>query len=47
MLHYAGHALFEPFNPARNGITCAGEEVLSGSDRAGVSNLPSVVFFNT
>lgn len=46
VVHYAGHAFFDRLNPARSGIVCAGREVLSGADLAGVANLPSLVFFN-
>jgi pimeloyl-ACP methyl ester carboxylesterase len=46
VVHYAGHAFFDPNNPARSGILCKDKEVLSGSDMAGVGNLPSLVFFN-
>ncbi len=45
-VHYAGHAFFDAQNPGRSGLICAGEEVLSGSDLTGISNLPSLVFFN-
>ncbi|AMB47606.1 hypothetical protein Y590_21885 [Methylobacterium sp. AMS5] len=46
VVHYAGHAFFDPNAPSRSGILCAGHEVLSGADLAGLSNLPSLVFFN-
>jgi CHAT domain-containing protein/pimeloyl-ACP methyl ester carboxylesterase len=46
VLHYAGHAFFDPRNPAESGILCAGKDILSGADLARVSNLPSLVFFN-
>ncbi|MCZ6469143.1 MAG: CHAT domain-containing protein, partial [Candidatus Dadabacteria bacterium] len=46
VIHYAGHAFFDPNNPARSGILCNGGEVLSGSELAGLENLPSLVFFN-
>jgi hypothetical protein len=46
VLHYAGHAYFDPNNRARSGILCAGREVLAGSDLASLSKLPSLVFFN-
>jgi pimeloyl-ACP methyl ester carboxylesterase len=46
VVHYAGHAFFDPLNPSRSGILCAGNEVLSGADLAGVGSLPSLVFFN-
>lgn len=46
VVHYAGHAFFDPAQPARSGILCASEQVLSGADLAGLGNLPSLVFFN-
>jgi pimeloyl-ACP methyl ester carboxylesterase len=46
MIHFAGHAFFDPRVPARSGILCAGDEVLSGADLAQRGNLPSLVFFN-
>ena len=46
VVHYAGHAFFDPAQPARSGILCANEQVLSGADLAGLGNLPSLVFFN-
>lgn len=45
-LHYAGHAFFDPEGPGRSGLICAGQEILSGSDLLGISNLPSLIFFN-
>ncbi|MCA9200209.1 MAG: CHAT domain-containing protein, partial [Planctomycetales bacterium] len=46
VIHYAGHAFFDSHNPARSGIVCAGNEVLSGQDLLGVSKLPTLMFFN-
>ena len=46
VVHYAGHASFDPERPERSGIVCANDQVLSGADLAGFSNLPSLVFFN-
>jgi CHAT domain-containing protein/pimeloyl-ACP methyl ester carboxylesterase len=46
VMHYAGHAFFEPASPSRSGILCAGREVLSGADLANLGNLPSLAFFN-
>ena len=46
VVHYAGHAFFDPSNPARSGILCASHQVLSGADLASIGNLPSLVFFN-
>jgi len=46
LVHYAGHAFFDPVKPERSGILCHGEVVLSGADLAGLGNLPTLVFFN-
>ena len=46
LLHYAGHAFFDASRPARSGILCSGDEVLSGAELAELGNLPSLVFFN-
>jgi len=46
VVHYAGHAFFDPRNPDRSGILCAGKEVLSGAELAGMGNLPALMFFN-
>ena len=46
VIHYAGHAFFDPDKPSNSGILCHGREVLSGADLATVGNLPSLVFFN-
>jgi pimeloyl-ACP methyl ester carboxylesterase len=46
VVHYAGHAYFDPQNPSSSGILCPGREVLSGADLAGIGNLPALMFFN-
>lgn len=46
VVHYAGHAFFDQDAPSRSGILCAGREVLSGAELAGLGSLPSLVFFN-
>jgi hypothetical protein len=46
VLHYAGHAYFDPINPSKSGILCAGHEVLAGADLINLGALPSLVFFN-
>ncbi|MBX7206922.1 MAG: CHAT domain-containing protein [Verrucomicrobiaceae bacterium] len=51
VVHYAGHAFFEPSAPERSGIICAPKDennpsVLSGADLAGLGQLPMLVFFN-
>jgi CHAT domain-containing protein len=46
VIHYAGHAFFDPRAPSKSGILCAGKDVLSGADLATMGTLPSLVFFN-
>jgi CHAT domain-containing protein/pimeloyl-ACP methyl ester carboxylesterase len=46
LIHYAGHAFYDPQKPAQSGILCHGDAVLSGADLAGVGKLPTLVFFN-
>lgn len=46
VLHFAGHAWFDPDEPGDGGLVCAGGEVLRGRDLAGLAQLPSIVFFN-
>lgn len=46
LVHYAGHAFFDPYNRARSGIICHGEQVLSGIDLASLEKLPALMFFN-
>lgn len=46
VIHYAGHAFFDPVDPGRSGIICAGGEILSGEDLATIGNLPSLMFVN-
>ena len=46
IIHYAGHAFFDPVSPERSGILCHNRQVLSGADLVGLGNLPSLVFFN-
>lgn len=46
VVHYAGHAFFDPEDRGRSGLICAGHEVLSGADLATLRQLPSLVFFN-
>lgn len=45
VLHYAGHASFDPGHPARSGLLCS-DAPLTGADLAGLAKLPSLVFFN-
>ncbi|MEN8214635.1 MAG: CHAT domain-containing protein, partial [Pseudomonadota bacterium] len=46
VVHYAGHAFFDPDSPERSGIVCAGGERLRGEELASLGNLPTLVFFN-
>ncbi len=46
LMHYAGHAFFDPAAPESSGVVCAGDKVLSGRELSGLGNLPSLVFFN-
>jgi CHAT domain-containing protein len=46
LIHYAGHAFFDPAEPSRSGILCAGGQVLSGAELSGVGSLPNLVVFN-
>jgi pimeloyl-ACP methyl ester carboxylesterase len=46
VVHYAGHAGFDPVNRTRSGLICAGGEWLTGQDLAGLRVLPPLVFFN-
>jgi pimeloyl-ACP methyl ester carboxylesterase len=47
VVHYAGHAFFDPEVRHRSGILCAGgQEVLSGMDLAGLVSLPALVVCN-
>lgn len=46
VIHYAGHAFFDPVERGRSGILCHGREVLAASDLLRVAHLPSLAFFN-
>lgn len=51
VVHYAGHAFFDPAAPEQSGLICAPRNpatpsVLSGADVAGLGQLPMLVFFN-
>jgi CHAT domain/Cytosol aminopeptidase family, N-terminal domain len=46
VVHYAGHAFFDPRQRAQSGLICADEKVLSGADLANSPNLPALVVFN-
>jgi CHAT domain-containing protein len=46
VMHYAGHGYFDPADPGRSGLVCAGQEILRGSDLEQLGSLPTLVFFN-
>ena len=46
IVHYAGHAFFDPLDPKRRGLFCADEKFLTGDDLADLSMLPALVFLN-
>lgn len=46
VVHYAGHAFFDPRNRARSGLLCHGHRVLSGGEVSRLEHLPALVFFN-
>jgi CHAT domain-containing protein len=48
VVHYAGHAFYDPNTPERSGLVCAGTEdnILSGQDLAQVNSLPALMFLN-
>jgi len=46
VLHFAGHAFFDPADPGRGGLVCAGEDVLRGADLQDLGHLPALVFCN-
>jgi len=52
IVHYAGHAYFDPVDRGRSGLICAGigpvngMSVLSGQDLMALTSLPTLVFFN-
>ncbi len=45
ILHYAGHAYFDPDQVARSGLLCA-DGPLMGAELTELGNLPGLVFFN-
>jgi hypothetical protein len=46
VLHFAGHAFFDPKNPASSGLLCAGKDVLRSGDLEALTSLPALVFCN-
>jgi len=45
LLHYAGHAYFDPNQNSRSGVVCS-DGNLTGAELVELGNLPSLVFFN-
>lgn len=45
ILHYAGHAFFDPQQRARSGLVCS-DGHLTGAELVEIGHLPSLVFFN-
>jgi len=46
VVHYAGHAFFEPTDRMSSGILCHGHEVFSGAEATKLERLPALMFFN-
>lgn len=46
VIHYAGHAFFDEQSPERSGVLCHNKVPLTGADLSGLSNLPTLLFFN-
>ena len=46
IVHYAGHAFFDPKHRSESGLFCADKRVLTGADCARLGKLPALVFFN-
>lgn len=46
IVHYSGHAFFDEKHRDTSGLMCAGEEVLTGKDIAGIAKLPFLMMLN-
>jgi hypothetical protein len=46
VLHFAGHAFFDPDDPGRSGLVCHGQQILRGTDLDDLGHLPALVFCN-
>ena len=46
IVHYAGHAFFDPLRRSRSGLICADRQVFSGADLSNLPALPGLVVFN-
>jgi len=46
VIHYAGHAFFDPANRSTSGILCSDRNVISGQDLSSLDRLPALAVFN-
>ncbi len=46
IVHYAGHAGFDPMDPKRRGLLCSDGQFLTGDDLSDMPILPTLVFLN-
>jgi CHAT domain-containing protein len=46
IVHFAGHAGFDPIDPKRRGLLCSDGNFLTGNDLTDLSTLPTLVFLN-
>jgi CHAT domain-containing protein len=46
IIHYAGHAFFDPYRPENSGLICAHGEHFTSDDIRRSGNMPAIVFFN-
>lgn len=46
IVHYSGHAYFDEDQRDRCGLLCAGDQVLTGKDIAGIAKLPFLMMLN-
>ncbi len=44
IVHYAGHAGFDPMNPSRRGLLCSDGKFLCGDDLSDMATLPTLIF---
>ena len=46
VVHFAGHAGFDPADPSHYGLLCADGKFLTGGDLSNVTTLPTLIFLN-
>lgn len=46
VIHYAGHAFFDPTNRSTSGILCSDRNIISGQDLSSLDRLPALAVFN-